>query len=78
MKRGQTEVETLRLNGWRTGDILKGDEGRGMDYILITAVGEERFLCRWLVDGKWGPESGSTTLVCRDWEKVHFEIAGML
>ncbi len=72
MKRGNTEAETLDLNGWGVGDILEGDEGYGADRILITAVGEESFLCKWdyKATGEYAEESGSTTLSCREWKKV--------
>ena len=72
MLRGTTEVETLRFNGWKVGDILEGDEGHGPDRILITAIGSERFLCRWdhKCKGRFGEESGNTTLTCREWKKV--------
>ena len=70
MKRGKTERETLDLNGWSVGDILEGDEGRGPDRILITAVGEEFFLCRWDYGYGWQKESGCTTLEMREWKKV--------
>jgi hypothetical protein len=72
MLRGNTEAETLRLNGWGIGDILEGDEGYGPSRIVITAIGEETFLCRWdyKCTGVFGDESGNTTLSCRDWKKV--------
>ena len=72
MKRGKTEVETLQLNGWGVGDILEGDEGYGPSRILITAMGEELFICRWdyKISGHYGSESGNTTLKCREWTKV--------
>lgn len=72
MIKGETEAETLRLNNWGVGDILEGDEGYGPDRILITAIGQERFLCRWdySCTGDFSEESGSTTLMCRDWKKV--------
>jgi len=73
MKRGKTERETLELNGWKVGDILEGDEGYGPSRILITAIGDEKFLCRWdnQCEGVWEPsESGSTTLSCRDWKFI--------
>ena len=72
MKRGKTERETLELNGWRVGDVLEGDEGFGADRIRITAVGEERFLCRWKYgkNAHWEKESGCTTLRCREWRKI--------
>ena len=72
MKYGKTERETLDLNGWTVGDILEGDEGYGPDLVKITAVGEERFLCRWNHQKGcgWERESGQTTLSCRQWRKV--------
>ncbi len=72
MKYGKTERETLRLNGFDIGDILEGDEGYGPDRIMITAIGEEVFICRWWDKSrlKWDRESGNTTLNCRDWKKV--------
>lgn len=72
MQYGKTERETLDLNGWTIGDILEGDEGYGPDLIKITAVGEERFLCRWNYQkgNGWERESGQTTLKCRKWRKV--------
>lgn len=74
MKRGKTERETLELNGWGIGDILEGDEGHGPDRIIITAIGEEKFLCKWdyKCKGEYSRgESGSTTLSCREWKKVN-------
>lgn len=73
MIRGTTDAETLRLNGWKPGDVLEGDEGNGPDRILITAIGSERFLCRWdyKCKGKFGDESGNTTLTCRKWKRVN-------
>lgn len=72
MKRGKTEAETLALNGWKVGDILQGDEGNGPDRILITAIGEDLFTCKWdyKCTGEYHRESGSTTLSCREWRKV--------
>lgn len=73
MKRGKTEKETLELNGWGIGDILEGDEGYGSDRIKITAIGEQRFLCRWdyKCKGIFKDESGNTTLASREWKKVN-------
>lgn len=72
MKHGKTERETLDLNGWKLGDILEGDEGSGSELIQITAVGEERFLCRkkYQQGNGWGRESGNTTLSVRMWKKI--------
>lgn len=73
MKRGNTERETLELNGWGIGDILEGDKGHGPQRILITAIGETEFLCKWDYEcsGKYERgEDGSTTLSLRDWKKI--------
>lgn len=72
MNRGKTEAETLRLNGWGPGDILEGDEGYGPEQIKIIVVGGEKFICRWkhLGADAFGPETGTTTLTCREWRKV--------
>lgn len=73
MKRGETEKETLELNGWGIGDILEGDGGYGPDRIKITAIGEQRFLCRWdyKCKGIFKDESGCTSLEARAWKKVN-------
>lgn len=72
MQRGKTEADTLHLNGWQVGDILEGQEGNRLDRILITQIGQERFLCRWKYSDKsdFGEESGNTTLAYREWRKV--------
>lgn len=72
MIRGKTQKETLELNSWGVGDILEGDEGHGPQRILITAIGEETFLCKWdyKCNGIYAKESGSTTLAFREWKKV--------
>jgi hypothetical protein len=73
MKSGKSERETLELNGWCVGDILEGDEGHGPQRILITAIGETEFLCKWdyKCNGNYErDETGSTTLSIRDWKKV--------
>ena len=72
MFKGSTQRETLELNGWGIGDILEGDEGHGPQRILITAIGVERFLCKWdyKCNGVYAAESGQTTLNFREWVKV--------
>jgi len=65
MLRGKTEAETVRLNGWKVGDILAGDEGYGEDRIRITAVGISSLLCCWNEE-----REANTTLSCREWRKV--------
>jgi len=49
-----------------------GDEGYGADRIQITAIGEQRFLCRWdyKCKGVFNEESGCTSLEAREWKKV--------
>ena len=51
MKRGRTEVETCRLNGWGVGTVLRGHEswadGAGTwSTIRITGMGEQTVLGR--------------------------------
>lgn len=78
MKRGKTQAETLHLNDWSIGDILEGTESNDSGWsntnrILITCIGDHEFLCRWdYNDGKGfdRPETGNTTLFCREWKKV--------
>lgn len=72
MIRGYSEAETLRLNGWGVGDILEGAEGSRVSRILITAMTDTRFLCKWdyKCNGEYDEESGNTTLSCREWKKV--------
>jgi hypothetical protein len=75
MLRGKTEKETLELNAWGVGDTLEGDEGYGPQRLLITAIGEEAFLCKWDYEcnGVYAEESGRTTLAFRDWKKVEVQ-----
>jgi len=62
VKRGSTDAETCRLNGWDVGTVLVGDEGYGPTTIRITAIGDEAILART------GSRRESTwTLTCRDW-----------
>ena len=72
MKRGKTEAETLTLNGWGVGDILEGEKDGSVRRILITAIGEELFMCRWDkgFGGDFGSEHGATILGMREWKKV--------
>lgn len=66
MLRGKTDAETIRLNGWKVGDTLAGDEGYGEDRIRITAVGKSMILCCWNDEEREVP----TTLSYREWRKV--------
>lgn len=77
MKRGSTEVETLKLNGWKVGTVLIGTESGAngwsqTDRIKITAIGKYGFLCLWDYGntGEWNDERGSTTLTSRLWTRV--------
>jgi hypothetical protein len=69
---GPTERQILESHGWVVGDVLEGVEGNHTDRILITAIGEETFLCRWDYGckGVFGEEVGNTTLRYRDWKRV--------
>jgi hypothetical protein len=73
IKLGSTEKETLLLNGWGVGDILEGDEGYGTIRIKITAIGEERFLCKcdYKCNGIYSEEYGSKTLGRTEWKKIN-------
>lgn len=66
MKRGATEAETCRLNGWSVGTRIVGDEGFGPTVIEITAIGEQLILAK-RVDGR-GVGEETWTLQCREWE----------
>lgn len=76
MKRGRTEAETLHLNGWGVGDIIEEYNPKkpllGTNKILITRIGEERVLCRWVgKNGKeWTRESLITFLLHKGWRKI--------
>lgn len=72
MKIGKTERETLELNGWGIGDILEGGKPGQTAQIVITAIGEETFLCRWKYPRQkdFGEEGGNSTLNHRIWKKV--------
>lgn len=64
MKRGATEAETARLNGWNIGTRLVGDEGYGPTEIVVTYIGDTMVVCRW----PFG--DSTTTFECRDWQVV--------
>lgn len=73
MRRGATEAETCRLNGWTVGTRLVGDEGYGPTVIRITAIGESALLAvRESHNGEAveRPYEGSWTLRYRDWTEV--------
>lgn len=72
MKRGATEAETCRLNGWQVGTRLVGDEGYGPTIIRITAIGKSSLLAQ-CISHNGIPDNRSEdmwTLRCRDWERV--------
>ena len=72
MKRGQTDTETCRLNGWGVGTTLIGDEGYGPSTIRISAIGVELVLAVCLSHPGMLDcgEERMWTLHCREWEKV--------
>lgn len=76
MIRGHTERETIELNNWAVGDILEGEQGGVAARILITAIGESTFLCKWdyQCNGCYEEEDGSTTLFHRNWRKVGTDV----
>jgi len=67
VKRGSTDAETCRLNGWGVGTVLVGDEGYGPTTIRITAIGDEAILARRTLPGRC---ESTWTLTCREWEVV--------
>jgi hypothetical protein len=73
MKRGTTDAETCRLNGWDVGTRLVGDEGYGPTVIRITAIGDERILAIRETHNGEPPQFAREnvwTLTCREWEPV--------
>lgn len=69
MRRGRTDAETCRLNGWLVGTTLVGDEGCGSTVIRLTAIGEDAILAR-AISHKGEPvdvRETSWTLDCREW-----------
>ena len=71
MRRGATDAETCRLNGWAAGAHLVGDEGYGPTVIRLTAIGESAILARAvMLDGEPIERRETTwTLECRDWRE---------
>jgi hypothetical protein len=69
----KSSAEICRERSWRVGTRLAGDEGRGVEIIEITAVGEDHIFAKTvLFDGKkptWAREA-SWCLTCRDWKEV--------
>lgn len=68
-----SDASLARLNGWRPGTCLAGDEGHGETVIEITAVGERMVLAKAISHAGqpivW-PER-SWTFSCRHWHEVH-------
>jgi len=70
MQRGASDAETCRLNGWRVGDRLVGNEGYGDTIIRITAIGEHAILA--VAESHAGTPTehwreNMWTLTCRNW-----------
>lgn len=63
----EAPADCCRRMGWGVGTVLEGDEGRGPERIVITAIGEQDILARY-VDTEHG--EGRWTLECREWKKV--------
>lgn len=57
-------AEICRQYGWGVGTVLYGDEGYGVAYLLITAIGERNIMGR---DIKAGSSENLWTLSCRCW-----------
>jgi len=73
VKRGRTEAETCRLNGWKVGTRLAGNEGYGDTVIEITAIGQRRILAKRISHaGKPAPadDEHMWTLRYREWREV--------
>ena len=64
-----SSADLCRLNGWRRGTLLVGDEGRGPEVIRITAVGDESILAMQVMppDG-W---EADWDLRCRNWRRIY-------
>lgn len=63
-----SSADICRENGWGAGDVLEGDEGWGMERIVITAVGEHKVLARTESRSSWA--EGLWDLHHRVWRKV--------
>jgi len=63
-------ADLCRKNGWTVGTILVGDEGKGAERIVITAIGEESVLAK-----SFGvhPHEALWNLTFRDWKEVKFK-----
>lgn len=71
MRRGATDAETCRLNGWDVGTELVGDQGYGPSTIVITAIGERQILARCTHHGDGRIHGERTwTLTAREWSEV--------
>jgi len=63
-----SSADICNQNGWVAGTVLEGDEGWGMERIVITAVGEHRVLARRESHTSWA--EGLWDLHHRVWRKV--------
>lgn len=74
MKRGINEVETLKLNGWKVGDIILDFNPKKLTlkqfHFKITCIGEERILGRFKNRSGYENESSITLLNHREWQKI--------
>lgn len=69
-KRGYSDAEICRKNGWAVGTRLVGDEGYGPSVIEITGIGEKALLAKMVSHNGEAvdhPREGLWTLSCRDW-----------
>lgn len=75
VKRGKSEQETLRLNGWGVGTLLAGSEGYGETVIEVTYLMRDGCgILAETVSHKGEPvkhrRESNWTLNCRDWHEV--------
>ena len=66
------DAQKCRVNGWKAGTRLIGDEGYGETVIEITAVGESNILARQIShDGETSQRSEAMwTLTHREWRAL--------
>jgi len=65
-----TSAEKCRTMGWEPGDVLRGDEGYGPVYIVITGIGRTDVFAVPLSDYEQGYRDCCWTLEFRDWRQV--------
>lgn len=61
----RSSAALCRVNRWRAGHMLEGDEGYGPERLTLTAIGDDSILAR----GPCGYES-TWTLADRCWGRV--------